>query len=129
MPSSAGWDTRPRNERPPPWLKDEFKAEPDPTPPAQQKPLLDGVTPTPDELAAHVCEAVKWAGIEAVKWAGIHRERNPANTIIIYAWNEHDEGGWLQPTRGANGKADDSRIHALGKALRALQPPFAISKP
>jgi hypothetical protein len=22
-----------------------------------------------------------------------------ANTVIIYAWNEHDEGGWLVPTR------------------------------
>ena len=119
--ASAGWDTRPRNERPPFWLKDEIKAEPDPTPPAQQKPLIDGVTATPDELAAHVCEAVQWART--------HRDLNPANAVIIYAWNEHDEGGWLQPTRGADGKADDSRIHALGKALRALQPPFAISKP
>lgn len=112
--ASAGWDTRPRNERPPFWMKNEIKAEPDPTPPAQQKPLIDGVTATPDELAAHVCEAVQWAAT--------HRDLNPANAIIIYAWNEHDEGGWLQPTRGADGKADDSRIHALGKALRALQP-------
>ena len=82
---------------------------------------IQHVTATPDELAAHVCEAVQWAGT--------HRELNPANAIIIYAWNEHDEGGWLQPTRGADGKPDDSRIHALGKALRALQPPFEISKP
>ena len=101
--ASAGWDTRPRNERPPFWLKDEIKAEPDPTPPAQQKPLIDGVTATPDELAAHVGEAVQWAGT--------HRDLNPANAILISAWNEHDEGGWLQPTRGADGKPDDSRIH------------------
>ncbi len=119
--ASAGWDTRPRNERPPFWLKNEIKAEPDPTPPAQQKPLIDGVTATPDELAARVCEAVKWAGT--------HRNLNLANAIINYAWNEHDEGGWLQPTRGTDGKPDDSRIHALGKALRALQPPVANSKP
>ena len=44
------WDTRPHNERPPFWIKNEVKAEPDPTPPAQQKPLIDGVTATPDEL-------------------------------------------------------------------------------
>ena len=112
--ASAGWDTRPRNERPPPWLKNEVKAEPDPTPPAQQKPLLDGVTATPDELAAHICEAIKWAST--------HRDLNPANAIIIYAWNEHDEGGWLQPTLGADGRPNEERIKTLTKTLAV--PPY-----
>jgi len=26
------------------------------------------------------------------------QEVNPANAILIYAWNELDEGGWLVPT-------------------------------
>ena len=111
--ASAGWDTRPRNERPPPWMRAEVKAEPDPTPFAQQKPLLDAVTATPEELARHIGEAVEWAAS--------HRELNPTNNVIIYAWNEHDEGGWLQPTLRADGTADESRVQALGKALRALQ--------
>ena len=111
--ASAGWDTRPRNERPPPWMRDEVKAEPDPTPPAQQKPLLDAVTATPEELARHLGEAVQWLAS--------HRELNPANTVIIYAWNEHDEGGWLQPTRRADGTADESRVQAVGKVLREFR--------
>lgn len=111
--ASAGWDTRPRNERPPPWMRDEVKPEPDPTPPAEQKPLLDAVTATPEELARHLGEAVQWAAS--------HRELNPANTVILYAWNEHDEGGWLQPTRRADGSADDSRVKAVGKMIQALR--------
>jgi hypothetical protein len=113
--ASAGWDTRPRQERPPSWCHDLIDvATPDPTPPAQQKPLIDATTATPEELAAHVREAIAWTRA--------NRAINPANTIIIYAWNEHDEGGWLQPTRGPDARADDSRIRALAKAIRAAPP-------
>ena len=104
--ASAGWDTRPRNERPPPWVT-WTTATPDPTPPAQQKPLIDSVTATPDELAAHV--------EEALEWTKANRDLNPSNAVIIYGWNENDEGGWLLPTLGADGKPDETRIKALGK--------------
>ncbi|MBI5801318.1 MAG: glycoside hydrolase family 99-like domain-containing protein [Verrucomicrobia bacterium] len=107
--ASAGWDTRPRNERPPSWMK-EVTATPDPTPPSQQRPLLDAVTATPEELAAHVKEAITWTQA--------NRDLNPANALLIYAWNEHDEGGWLQPTLGANGQPDEARIKALATVLR-----------
>ncbi len=106
--ASAGWDTRPRNERPPPWVT-WVTASPDQTPPAQQKPLIDSVTATPDELAAHIGEAIEWTKA--------NRDLNPANAVIIYGWNENDEGGWLQPTLGADGRADETRIRALGKLL------------
>ena len=106
--ASAGWDTRPRNERPPPWCK-WVTATPDPTPPAQQKPLVDSVTATADELAAHIREAVAWTKA--------NRALNPANAVIIYGWNEHDEGGWLQPTLGADGRPDEARVNAVGKVL------------
>lgn len=107
--ATAGWDTRPRQERPPSWCP-WVKATPDSTPPAKQKSLIDATTATPDELAAHVRAAIEWTRT--------NRDLNPANAIILYAWNEHDEGGWLQPTLGADGKPDDSRIQALGKVLR-----------
>lgn len=116
----AGWDTRPRNERPPFWLK-EVPATADPTPAAQQKPLLDAVTATPEELAAHVREAIVWTQT--------HRELHPANTLLIYAWNEHDEGGWLQPTLGANGQPDEARIRALAKILRPASTHTNPAKP
>ncbi|MES2598860.1 MAG: glycoside hydrolase family 99-like domain-containing protein [Verrucomicrobiota bacterium] len=107
--ATAGWDTRPRQERPPSWCT-WVKATPDPTPAAQQKPLIDSTTATPDELAAHLRAAIAWTQA--------NRDINPANAIIIYAWNEHDEGGWIQPTRGAHGQPDEDRINALGRVLR-----------
>jgi Glycosyltransferase WbsX len=114
--ATAGWDTRPRQERPPPWCS-WVKATPDTTPPAQQKPLIDATTATPDELATHLREAIEWTQA--------NRDLNPANAIIIYAWNEHDEGGWIQPTLGADGKPDDARIKAMERVLR----PSAAAKP
>lgn len=44
-----------------------------------------------------------------------NRDLNPANAIIIYAWNEHDEGDRLHPTLGVDSKPDESRVQALGK--------------
>ncbi len=108
--ATAGWDTRPRQERPPTWCS-WVKATPDPTPPGQQKPLIDATTATPDELAAHVRAALEWTKA--------NRDLNPANAVIIYAWNEHDEGGWLQPTLGADGKPNNARIKALEQVLRS----------
>jgi len=109
--ASAGWDTRPRNERPPEWIKDlKVQPAPDPAPFEQQRPLVDSVTGTPGQVAVHI--------FEAVQWTRAHRDINPSNAVIVYAWNEHDEGGWLQPTLGADGFPDEARIEALEKVLR-----------
>ena len=78
---------------------------------AWQKPNDDldkfYVLPTPEELAAHVGEAMALA------------EQCPAKTLIVYAWNEHDEGGWLCPTLGAGGKPDASRLEAIGRMRKS----------
>ena len=100
----AGWDRRPRVERPVPWE-------------TWQKPG-EGMdrfyeSPTPDELAAHIEEAMLWA-----------RERPavcPARAVLIYAWNEHDEGGWLCPTLRPDGRADTSRLDALRAMRRRIE--------
>ena len=113
--ASAGWDTRPRNEHPPSWCP-EVTPTPDKTPPAQQKPLMDAVTATPTEFVAHIREALTWTRH--------NRAINPSNAIIIYAWNENDEGGWLLPTLSPDGRPNEERIKALGKVLRA-SPPLA----
>jgi hypothetical protein len=102
------WDTRPRQERPPSWCS-WVKATPDPTPLAQQKLLIDATTAKPDEIAVHVRAAIERPQA--------NRDLNPANAIILYAWNEHDEGGRLQPTLGVDGKPNDARCKALGKVL------------
>ena len=89
-----------------------FRAQPAPDPAhfEQQRPLLGAVTGTPAQVAAHV--------FEAVQSTRAHRDINPANAVIVYASNEHDEGGWLQPTRWADGSPDEERIKALEKVLR-----------
>lgn len=80
----AGWDRRPRIARPVQWEQ------------SYQRPYfgLDLYTqqPTPAELATHVQAALNFVAA------------NPsacdADTVLCYAWNEFDEGGWLCPTLG-----------------------------
>ncbi len=88
---TTGWDPRPRVERPTPWVT---------YPPDQW-----AETAKPDEIAAHLQDALLWDAA--------HPEFSEANTVIIYAWNEFDEGGWLCPTLG-DGKA---RLDAIRKIL------------
>ena len=64
--------------------------------------------PTPDELAAHVTEALGWVDART--------DVATAGTAIVYAWNEHDEGGWLCPTWTAAGP-DETRVDALADAV------------
>lgn len=98
---SLGWDPRPRIDMPVPWHT-----------------YRDGKhyqSPTPEEAARHVRDALDWTAA--------HAKASPANTVIIYAWNEHDEGGWLVPTLNADGSANTERIEAIGRTLRTWEPP------
>ena len=90
----AGWDRRPRVQNPVPW--EHFGGD--------MEKYYECATP--DEVAAHVAAAAKWTHE--------HREMCPAQAVIIYAWNEFDEGGWLCPTLTEG----DARARALGRALR-----------
>jgi hypothetical protein len=96
---STGWDKRPRQDHPVSWEKNpEY---------ATQKTFP--AAPTPEELAAHLSRALDFVRNNP--------ETCPARTVIIYAWNEHDEGGWLCPTWTSSGRPDTSRIEAVAKAL------------
>jgi len=92
--ASAGWDMRPRVETPVPWVKN-----------GDIEKYYEA--PEPDELSAHVAKAVAWC------------KANPgparARAVLIYAWNEFDEGGWLCPTLSEG----TARIDALRQVLRA----------
>ena len=105
--ATAGWDPRPRVEHPTPWVH--VTPRPDPTPPELQQPLIDAVTATPAQLAQHLQDAMDWTRN--------NRDLNPANAIIIYGWNENDEGGWLIPTLNSDGQADTSRLDAISRVL------------
>lgn len=93
----AGWDRRPRIERPHPWEPWQKPGE------GMNRYYL---SPTPEELAEHVRETAQWVvdNPTACPW----------NTLLIYAWNEHDEGGWICPTLGEG----SARVTALQRMWR-----------
>lgn len=88
---NAGWDGRPRLDDPKlaanyrgPWY----------------------AQPQPAELADHV--------VRALDWVRTHPAAAPADTVLIYAWNESDEGGWLTPTLLEGTR----RLDAIARALK-----------
>jgi hypothetical protein len=93
---TAGWDHRPR-WRDPARFEELYKSPP-------RGPWY--VPPTPRELAANVQSALDWVGA--------HPESAQPGAIVIYAWNESDEGGWLVPTHSEG----TSRLDALASVLR-----------
>ncbi|MFW6189021.1 MAG: hypothetical protein ACOC7T_01190 [Planctomycetota bacterium] len=97
---TTGWDKRPRQDHPVPWESDA---------PYHQQEVFPSMA-TPSEIASHLRGALSFVRS--------HREICRANAVVIYAWNEYDEGGWLSPTRGADGEPDTSRLDAVRKVLR-----------
>ncbi|MCX6896695.1 MAG: glycoside hydrolase family 99-like domain-containing protein, partial [Verrucomicrobia bacterium] len=98
---SSGWDNRPRFENPVPWTTGSTNYV---------------LPPTPDELTNHINDALNWTRSNLTN-------ATPANTILIYAWNEHDEGGWICPTLKTNALAnapDTTRLDAIGTVTGML---------
>jgi hypothetical protein len=93
----TGWDRRPRVMNPVPW--EHFNAPKD----NYYEP------PAPALIAQHIAHAVAWCRA--------HPDAAEAQAVIVYAWNEHDEGGWVCPTLNPDGSPDASRVEALGAAL------------
>lgn len=89
---TSGKNIKPRIDNPVPWMT----VRPDAW-------TADG---TPGQIAQNVKNAVDWTRQNT--------ETAQANAIIIYAWNEFDEGGWICPTLGN----DDNRLKAIKTALR-----------
>lgn len=95
---SAGWDRRPRAQAGGVfWEEGPGKTE-------------YYAAPRGEELAEHVHEAIEWARANPQSAA--------AKAILIYAWNENDEGGWLTPTLRPDGSVDASRLDCLRRVLR-----------
>jgi hypothetical protein len=93
-----GWDRRPRIQRPVPWEVSSQRPYM-----GMRKYFTEG---TPSELAAQVLGQKNYV------------IANPsicdAQAVLIYAWNEFDEGGWLCPTLG---DMTGARCAALGAVL------------
>jgi hypothetical protein len=88
----AGWNPKPRIDHPTPW-----HVYPD-------KEYFTNATA--GELAQHFKNGLQW-----IKE---NKEAANAQCVIIYSWNEFDEGGWLCPTIGNNTERIDA-IHSLLK--------------
>ncbi len=110
---SAGWSPEPRYHNPPFWT-------------AANGGIADGYwceDATSEDLFNHLTYALSYMQHDSVKLF------TKANTVIIYAWNEHDEGGWICPTLKVdkNGnqlynsdgtkKLDETRINAVKLAI------------
>jgi len=95
---TTGWDKEPRKLNPVSWELDASY---------HQQDVFPSVA-TPDEIATHLARAISF----------VHD--NPttcqAGTVIVYGWNEHDEGGWLCPTWTEQGP-DASRLEAIKRVL------------
>jgi hypothetical protein len=91
----SGWDQRPRIEHPGPWNKNAN--------PVDVKFHFDQADP--EQIAQHVFRALRW------NVARPARLRAP--TVLMYAWNEYDEGGWIAPTLGC----DMRRLQALNTRI------------
>lgn len=96
---TTGWDKTPRKDNPVTWEQGHGYHR-QTVFPSRAKPL---------EIAEHLRN-----GIAFVRE---HPETCEANAVIIYAWNEYDEGGWLAPTRNANGSPNTSRLDAIRDVL------------
>lgn len=93
----SGWDRRPRIENPVPWET------------WQQQGVGINIyyqKASPTEIVDHLKQAVNWSTNNP--------QVNPANAILIYAWNENDEGGWLTPTIYEG----DARLQEIAKYLK-----------
>ena len=102
----TGWDRRTRVMNPVSW--ESFHSGKD----ADSYYYKSG---TPEEIAAHIGKGVSWFK----KYPG----QNGTELVLIYAWNELDEGGWLVPALPAPHGQGTARIDALRKVLVTGQKP------
>ena len=104
---STGWDPRPRGDNPISWDANTGKVSSVPT-------------ATPEEIVEHLDNCLQWMKANEASC--------PAKALVIYAWNEHDEGGWLCPTvtvdelgnpiqKDGKNIPNDSRLQALKQYL------------
>ncbi len=56
---------------------------------------------------------------DALDWTSRNRPSvTTTNTVLIYAWNENDEGGWLIPTLNNDGSTNTARLAAIAAILK-----------
>lgn len=96
---SAGWDNRPRGDGMCPWMK-----------PVPIDKIGYCVDPTMQELEDHTLSGLKW--VQDNSGAGGAAE---TNMMLLSAWNEHDEGHWIEPALDKYGGTE--KLEAIARAL------------
>jgi hypothetical protein len=95
---STGWNARPRMESENPWTI--YYAD-----------STNCQDASPEDIKNFL--------VSGVEWTKSNPDKAKANTVLIYAWNEHDEGfGAICPTLGKDGKPNTERLDAVKEALR-----------
>jgi hypothetical protein len=94
----TGWDRRPRISHPVPW--------------EQWQEVNVGLqhyydSPSQNGLSDHLSHALQWAR---------SRDGGCSPIVLVYAWNENDEGGWLIPTLSCN----EDRLQAVRNVLNPI---------
>ena len=72
-------------------------------------------TATPQQIATQLKGALDWS-------AANPGAAGEPNAILIYAWNEITEGGWLLPSNTAFNPVGTGRLDAIAAVLRTLGP-------
>ena len=96
----TGWDRRTRVMNPVSWERFHLKEDAD---------TCYYKSGTPGEIAAHIGRGVSWFET--------HPGKKGEELVLIYAWNEIDEGGWLVPALPPPHGVGTARIDALRKIL------------
>ncbi|WP_427884742.1 hypothetical protein ACQHIV_21370 [Kribbella sp. GL6] len=101
---TTGWDPRDRHDYPAPW-----GPQPDTTYLQDDDYWAQQATPT--QIATHLADAITWTKTNL--------PNAPANTVLIYAWNENLEGGWICPTLDETNNPDTVwRLDAIATVNR-----------
>jgi hypothetical protein len=106
---SLGFDRRPRIDYPVPWERTpEGTADP-----GNSRNWAGNATPVQIEEQLQ----------RAVKFVNENPQTCETQSILLYAWNEHDEGGWISPTivPGTN-SINSAHLRAVKKGLTTTSP-------
>ena len=96
---STGWNPTPRIERPNPWAHYPVR---DYAPPLSREEMLDEAT-------------------MLRRWIERHPGECPTGHVMVFAWNEFEEGGWICPNVGPDGRPDASRVRDFREVAEALK--------
>ena len=61
-------------------------------------------------------------------WIERHKEECPTGHALVFAWNEFEEGGWICPNVGPDGRPDVSRVRVFREVAEALKTGKAPAK-